>query len=83
MKYRVLTRWPKSKPNWGCVPEHDGITLARARSVVKNAKHWQPCGLQQKIETTKGRVISVYKSRIATPEKKREIYFVYLSEFCN
>ncbi len=80
MKYRVLNRWPKSKPNWGYLPEHDNLTLIRARAIVKSNAHWQPCGLQQQIETTTGKIISTHRSRIVSQSKQDEIRRIYLPE---
>jgi hypothetical protein len=80
MKCRLLTRWPKSKPTWGCLPEHEGITLTRAREVVRQQAHWQPCGLHQRITTKAGRVVSTHRSRLASPKRRAEICRIHLPE---
>lgn len=81
--YTVQRRWPTKlvpKPGWRFVPEHEGLSLKRAREVVQDAKHWHPCGLQQRLVNSSGRIISRHRARIASPERQHRIRIVHLPE---
>lgn len=83
MTYTVQRRWVSKltpSPGWRWVPEHEGLTLTRARLVVANDRCWQRCGLQQRIVNSAGRVLRTFRSRITSPAQQDRIRRTHLPE---
>lgn len=62
--YHVERKW--SCTSWAYVPEHDELTLAQARALVKKDKHYEREGMRQRIVRTTDRIVSESRSRKAS-----------------
>lgn len=47
--YRVEHRYPKISKRWAYLPEHDNLTLAKARQIRERLKEFEAGGLRQRI----------------------------------
>lgn len=71
--YRVERHWPHSPGRWAWVPEHERLTLKRAREVLANGKPFEREGMKQRIVATIQKVVVRSKSRLYSAEDMRAI----------
>lgn len=54
---RVERKWPST--SWRYVPEHEGLTLKRAREIYQKGLQWKKDGMKQRVVETTQKIIKL------------------------